>query len=141
MLTSLLLISVIILSWSSELSLSVSDTGPVFNDLFLLSSHFDEESSVEDFFITMIPNEVDGIDSHFENDFKWSRIIIFYFDELEIGEGFFDVFFGGIEVTLDKIEGDMLNIFIKVFDLLNKFVFGGDRELFSFLLLVVFHFL
>jgi hypothetical protein len=55
---------------SSELSLSVTDTSPIFDDLLLLSSHFDEESSTEYFFIVVVSNEVDGVDSHFKDDFE-----------------------------------------------------------------------
>ena len=119
---------------SSELSLSVTDTSPIFDDLLLLSSHFDEESSTEYFFIVVVSNEVDGVDSHFKDDFEWSRVVIFDFDELEVRECFFDIFFSGVEVTLDEIQSDMLYFLIEIFDLLNEFISAGDWEL-SFLLL------
>ena len=88
---------------SSELSLSITDSSPIFNNLLLLSSHFDEESSAEYFFIIMVSDEINGVNSHFEDDFKGSGIIIFDFDEVEVREGFLYIFLGGIEITLDKI--------------------------------------
>ena len=111
---------------SSELSWHVSDSSPVFNDLLLLSSHFDKESSVEDFLVVMVSDEVDGVNSHFKDDFEGSWVVIFDFDEIEFGEGFSDVVFGGIEITFDKVEGDVIEILIKVFDGLDKFVSAGD---------------
>lgn len=107
------------LIWSSELSLNTSDTGPVFKDLSLLSSHFNEKSSGEDFFIVAVFDKIDGIDSHFENDFKWSRVVVFDFNKFELWKSFFDVFFSSVEIALDQVEGDMLNILIEIFDLLD----------------------
>ena len=124
---------------SSELSWHVSNSGPVFNDLLLLSSHFDKESSVEDFFVVMVSDKVDGIDSHFEDNFEGSWVVIFDFNEIEFGEGFSDVVFGGIEITFDKVEGDVIKFLIKVFDGLNEFISAGDWELFFFVLFVVGH--
>lgn len=105
--------------WSSKLSLDTSDTGPVFKDLLLLSSHFDEKSSGKDFFIVAVFDEIDSIDSHFEDDFKWSGIVVFDLDKFELWERFFDVFFSSVEIALDQVEGDMLNILIEIFDLLD----------------------
>ena len=102
--------------WSSELYWHVSDTGPVFDNFPELSSHFDEESSVEDFLVVMVSDEVDGIDSHLKDNFERSWIVIFNFNEIEFGESFSDVVFGGIEITLDQVEGDMIDFLIKVFD-------------------------
>jgi hypothetical protein len=81
-----------------------------------LSSHFDEKSSVEDFLVVMVSDEVDGIDSHLKDNFERSRVVIFNFDEIEFGESFSDVVFSGIEITLDQVEGDMIDFLIKVFD-------------------------
>ena len=108
-----MLIAIIILSGTSELSLGISNSSPVFNNLFLLSSHLDKESSVKDFLIKLVSNKVNGINSHFEDDFKRSRVVILDFDEVKFREGFLDIFFSGVEITLDKIESDMLNILIK----------------------------
>jgi hypothetical protein len=36
----------------------------------LLSSHFNEKSSGKNFFIIMVSNEVDSINSHFKNNFE-----------------------------------------------------------------------
>jgi hypothetical protein len=102
--------------WSSELSWHVSDTGPVFDNLPELSSHFDEESSVENLLVVMVSDEVDGIDSHLKDNFERSWVVIFNFDEIEFGESFSDVVFCGIEITLDQVEGDMIDFLIKVFD-------------------------
>ena len=88
---SWLVLIVMWLVWSSELSGHVSDTGPVFDDLLVLSSHFDEESSVEYFFVVVVSDEVDGVNSHFEDNFKGSWVVIFDFDEIEFGESFFDI--------------------------------------------------
>ena len=55
---------------SSELSRHGSNAGPILDGLFLLSSHFDEESSVEDFLIVVISDEVDSVNFHFEDDFE-----------------------------------------------------------------------
>ena len=101
---------------SSELSRHGSNTGPILDDLFLLSSHFDEESSVEDFLIVVISDEVDSVNFHFEDDFEWSGIVILDFDELEFGEGLFNIFFGGIEIAFDQVECDVFDILIKIFD-------------------------
>lgn len=84
----------------------------------------------------MVSNEVDSVNSHFEDNFEWSGVVIFDFNEIELREGFFDIIFSGIEITLDKIQSDMFDILIKIFDKLNEFVSGWDWEL-SFLLLFV----
>lgn len=47
-----------------------SYTCPIFNNLLVLSAHFDEESTVEDFPVKAVPNEVNGIDFQFEDDLK-----------------------------------------------------------------------
>jgi hypothetical protein len=111
---------------SSELSWHVSNTGPVFYDLFLLSSHFDKESSVEDFLVVMIFDEVDSVNSHLKDDFEGSWVVIFHFDQIVFGESFSDVVFGGIEITFDKVEGNVIEFLIEVFDGLDKLVSAWD---------------
>ncbi len=87
----------------------------------------------------MVFNEVNGINSHFEDDLKWSGVIIFNFNELDVWESFLDIFFSGVEITLDEIQCDMFNILIEIFDLLNEFVSTRNWELFFLLLLVGLH--
>jgi hypothetical protein len=36
----------------------------------LLSSHFDEESSIKNFFVIAVSNEVNGINLHLKNNLK-----------------------------------------------------------------------
>lgn len=88
----------------------------------------------------MISDKVDRINSHFKNNFEGSWIVILDFNEIDFGESFSDVVFGGIEITFDKVEGNVIKFLIKIFDCLDKFVSAGDWELFFFVLLVVGHF-
>lgn len=101
---------------SSELSGHVSDSSPILDSLSLLSAHFDEKPPVEDFFIVVVSDEIDSIDSHFEHNFKRSRVVIFDFDQIEFRESFSDIVFSGVEIAFDQVEGDVLNFLIKVFD-------------------------
>jgi hypothetical protein len=110
----------------SELSWHVSNTGPVFYDLFLLSSHFDKESSVEDFLVVLIFDEVDGVNSHLKDNFEGSWVVIFDFDQIVFGESFSDVVFGSIEITFYKVECDVIKFLIEVFDRLDKLVSAWD---------------
>jgi hypothetical protein len=60
-----LVIFVMILIGVSELSWCVSNSSPVFDQLFVLSAHFNKKSSIKYFFVIRSLYEVDGIDSHF----------------------------------------------------------------------------
>ena len=81
-----------------------------------MSSHFDEESSAEDFLVVVISDEVDGINSHLKDNFEGSRVVVFDFDEVEFRESFSDIAFSGIEITFDQIESDVIEFLIKIFD-------------------------
>ena len=82
---------------------NVADSCPVFCVLFLLSSHFDEESSVADLFVEAVSNEMDGIDPGFEDNFEGARIVFFDFDEFEVGESFFNILLDGIEIAFHQV--------------------------------------
>lgn len=91
--------------WSFfELFGDVSDGCPFFSVFFLLSAHLDEESSAQNFLIEFIPDEIDGVNFGFEDDFEGSGVIFFDFDEVEFREGFADIFFHCVKVALDEIE-------------------------------------
>ena len=108
---------------------------PVLGKFFVLSSHLDKESASEYFFIELIADEVDGIDFGLEYDLKGARVVLFDFDEGEVGEGFFDIFLSCIEIALDQIEGDILNFVVEVFDLIDEvFLLGEHKGLLLFFL-------
>ena len=100
--------------------------------LLLLPAHLDEESASEYFFIRPIFNESDGIDAGFKDDFEGSGIVFLDFDELEIGECFFNILLNSIEVAFDQIKRDMFDIVCKIFDLIDKLLLFGNNELTPF---------
>lgn len=126
---------------SSELSGHVANSSPVLDDLFLLSAHLDEKSPVEYFFIVIVSDEIDSVDSHFKNNFERTWVIVFDFDQIEFGEGFSDVVLGGVKIALDQVQGNVLDILIELFDGLDEVVAAGHRKLFLFVVLVLGHFL
>ncbi len=89
----------------------------------------------------MIFDEVDSVNSHLKDDFEGSWVVIFHFDQIVFGESFSDVVFGGIEITFDKVEGNVIEFLIEVFDGLDKLVSAWDWELFFFMLFFFGHFL
>ena len=93
-----------------ELSWDKSNCRPFFSMLFLLPAHLDKKSASEYFFIRPIFNEIDGIDAGFKDYFERSGIVFLDFDELEIGEGFFNILLNSIEVAFDQIKRDMLDV-------------------------------
>jgi hypothetical protein len=50
------------LVWCFELFRNEAYTSPIFNNFFLLTTHFDEKSSVKNLFVIRVFNEVDSID-------------------------------------------------------------------------------
>ncbi len=94
----------------------------------------DIESSVEDFLIVILFNESDSMNSCFEDNLKWSRMIFFFnIFELEFREYIFDILFSGIEITLDKIQSDTFDIFINTVDLLSEFFYVGKWKDFFYM--------
>lgn len=93
-----------------EFSWDKSNCWPFLGMLFLLSAHLDKKSASEYFFIRPIFNEIDGIDAGFKDNFEGSGIVFLDFDELEIGEGFFNILLNSIEIAFDQIKRDMLNV-------------------------------
>jgi len=85
--------------------------------LFLLSTHFDEKSSGENFLIKAGPDEVDRVNFALEYDFKWSWIVLFNFDEIELRKCFLDIFLNSLEIAFDEIKWDMLYLIAQTFDL------------------------
>ena len=116
----------------------VADCSPVFSMLFLLSSHFDEKPPVEDFFVEAVSDEMDGIDSGFEDDFERSRVVFFDFDEFEIWEGFFNIFLNSIEITFDQVERYVLDVVVHQLDLVNQLILFGENKA-MFLLFFTLH--
>lgn len=117
-----------------EFSRDIANACPIFNNFFVLTTHFDEKSPIEDFPVVASPDEIDGVYFHFEYHFERSRIVILNLDELKFRERFFHIFFSSIEVTLDQIERNVLNVIIEGFDLLDNLFPLGVAEL---LLLVI----
>lgn len=128
----ILMLFVMIFIRMSELSWCISNSSPVFNQLFMLSSHFNKKSSIKYFFVIRSLYEVNCIDSHFQNNLKRSWIVIFDFNKFEVWESLFNIFLSGIEITFNEIEGDMLNILIKIFNLINKFFFIRNCKMLFF---------
>lgn len=93
-----------------EFSGDKSDCWPFLGMLFLLPAHLDEKSASEYFFIRPIFNEIDSIDAGFKDNFEGSGIVFLDFDELEIGEGFFNILLNSIEIAFDQIKRDMLDV-------------------------------
>lgn len=60
----------------------LSNASPIFNNLFMLSPHFNKESSIKYLPIVTSFNKVDGINFHLKNNFKRTRVVVFNFDEL-----------------------------------------------------------
>lgn len=106
----------------------IADSCPIFSVLSLLPSHLDEEAPVADFFIEAVPDEVDGVDSGLEDDFEGARVVFFYFDELEVGECFFNILLDGIEVAFHQVEGDVLDLVVHQLDLVDQLLLLGEHE-------------
>jgi hypothetical protein len=78
--------------------------------LFLLSAHLDKEPPCEYLFIEAVPNEIDGVNSSFKYNFEGSGVVLLDLDEMEVGEGLFNILLNCIEVALDEVERDMLDL-------------------------------
>ena len=117
----------------------ISDGSPILCMLSFLSSHFDEEPSVEYFPIIAISDKIDGVNSGLEDDLEGSFVIVFDIDKGELGKSFFDIFLDSIVVTFDKIEGDVLELIIEAFDLVDELLSFGEDETLLFVLLASLH--
>jgi hypothetical protein len=95
-----------------EFSRDISDTSPILDHFFMLTTHLDEESTIEYFTIKTISNKINTINLSLENNFKRSWVIIFNFDKFIFRESFFNIFFSSIKVAFYEIQGNMLDIII-----------------------------
>jgi len=93
-----------------EFSWNESNSRPFLGMFFLLSTHLDKKSASQYFFIRPIFDKINRIDAGFKDDFERSWVIFLDFDELEVGEGLFNILLNSIEITFDQIKRDMLNI-------------------------------
>ena len=112
---------------------------PIFSMFSFLSSHFDEEPSVEYFPVIAISDKIDGIDSGLKDDLEGAFVVVLDVDEGELGEGFFDIFLDGIVVAFDEIEGDVLELVVETFDLVDELLSFGEDETLLFVLLASLH--
>lgn len=117
-----------------KLAGDVADAGPILDYFLVLATQLDIEASREDLAVVAGADEVDGIDFHFEDHFKGSGVVVLDLNKVELGEGLLDILLGGIEVTLDEVEGDMLDIIVKFLNLVDQLVSLGIAEM---LLLVI----
>lgn len=108
---------------------NITNTSPVFYNLFMLSSHFNKKSSSQNFSIKAISYKVNGINFHLEYDLKRAWIVILNLDKFILRKSFFNILFSSIKVTLNKVEWNMLNIIIKGFNLFNDLLSFGVIEL------------
>jgi hypothetical protein len=123
-------VSVLVPGALTELPGDVTHRQPIFVMVFVLSAHLDEKPSVQDLLVELFFDEVDRIDLGLEDNLEGAGIVLLDLDELEVGEGSFNILFSCVEVALDEIEGDMLDVIVKVFDFLDEFLFLGDDKLF-----------
>lgn len=112
-----------------EFSGDEANSRPLLGMFFLLSAHLDEKSASEYFLIRPIFDKIDGIYAGFKDDFERSGIIFLDFDELEIGEGFFNILLNSIEVAFDQIKRDMFDVVCEIFYLIDKLLLFGNNEL------------
>lgn len=131
-------VSVLVSGPLAELPGDVPDSQPILMMVLVLPTHLDEEASAQNLLVEFFFNEVDRIDLGFEDHFEGPGVVLLDFDELEIREGSFNILLCGVEVALDEIEGDMLDLIVKVFDVLDEFLFFGDDKLLP-LFLCAFH--
>ena len=112
-----------------KLAGDVADAGPVLDYFLVLATQLDIEASREDLAVVAGADEVDGIDFHFEDHFKGAGVVVLDLDKVELGEGLLDILLGGIEVTLDEVEGDMLDIIVEFLNLVDQLVSLGIAEM------------
>lgn len=112
-----------------KLAGDVADAGPILDYFLVLATQLDIEASREDLAVVAGADEVDGIDFHFEDHFKGSGVVVLDLNKVELGEGLLDILLGGIEVTLDEVEGDMLDIIVKFLNLVDQLVSLGIAEM------------
>ena len=93
-----------------ELFGNIAYSSPIFSQFFLLSTHFDKKSSGQNFFIKGSSDEIDSINFALKNNFKWARVVLLNFDEVELRECFFYIFLHSLEIAFDKVEWDMLDL-------------------------------
>lgn len=122
----------------AELPRDVSDCEPVLMVVFLLSAHLDEEASGEDLLVEFVFDEVDGIDFGFEDHFEGAGVVLLDLDELEFREGPFNILLDCVKVALDQVEGDVLDLIVKVLYVVDQVLLLRDHEL-PLLLLSPFH--
>jgi hypothetical protein len=106
----------------------VTDTGPILHSLFVLSAHLNVETSVQNFLIIALSDEVNSVDFHLEDNFKGSRVVVFDLDEFKVREGLLDVLLCGVKIALDEVESDVFDLLIEILYLLNELVSGRDGE-------------
>ena len=111
----------------------IPNASPILYNFFVLPTKFYKKSSSQYFSVVTISNEVYGVDFHFKDNFKGSRIIIFNFDELELRECFLNILLSSIEITFNQVEGDMFDFIIKGLNLVNELISLGEIVLFLLL--------
>lgn len=112
-----------------KLAGDVADAGPILDYFLVLATQLDIEASRQDLAVVAGADEVDGIDFHFEDHFKGSGVVVLDLNKVELGEGLLDILLGGIEVTLDEVEGDMLDIIVEFLNLVDQLVSLGIAEM------------
>lgn len=113
----------------------ISNACPVFNNLFMLTTHLNEKSPPQNFTIKTVSNKVNCINFDFKNNLEWSWIVVLHLDKFILRKSLLDIFFCGFKVTFDKIQRNMFNIIIQCFNLINDIFFLRVGELFFLMFL------
>jgi len=87
-----------------------------------LSSHLNKKFPCENLLVTSGSNEIYRINFGLEDDLERARVVFFYFDEMELGECFFNILLNGLEIAFDKIEGDMFNVIRHVLNFIDELI-------------------
>lgn len=122
--------------WLVKFPGHVTHASPILHNFFMLSPHLDKEPAIEYFAVEAISDKINSINFHLEHNLKRSRVIVLNLDELKLGESFLHILLSGIEVALNEVEGNVLDIVIQGFDLINHLLSLRVVELFLLVLLV-----
>lgn len=87
-----------------ELFRHISNSSPIFSMLFLLSSHFDKESSGKNLFVKARSDEIDGINFALKDNFKGSRVVFLDLDQVKVWKSLLNILLNCIEVAFDEVQ-------------------------------------
>ena len=79
----------------------ITNSSPIFCNLFLLPTHFNKKPPIQYFPIITTSNKINSINSSLENNLKRTFIIIFNFNKIKLTKCFLNIFLYSIVITFD----------------------------------------